>query len=114
MTFSQVKATWPHIKTEICPRRGPCEETIEFTVGKVYCQVIFGVGMLYAALLYLPGKNGRLAAMGCMILTMSKHIIIDGLIPPPPVMVMTAGVVVANLAAPGEWGKRAFGIQTAP
>ena len=70
--------------------------------------------MLYAALLYLPGKNGRLAAMGCMILTMLKHIIIDGLIPPPPVMAMTAGVVVANLAAPGEWGKRAFGAQNSP
>merc|ERR1719421_901865 len=38
---------------------------------------------------------------------MSKHILVDGLIPPPPVMVMTALVTFAIVASP-TWGKRAF------
>ena len=66
------------------------------------------MALLYACTLAIPGKNGLLAAMGCMVCTMGKHILVDGLIPPPPVMVMTAGVIVALLAAPGEWGKRVF------
>lgn len=70
--------------------------------------MITGVALLYACTLAIPGKNGLLAAMGCMVCTMGKHILVDGLIPPPPVMVMTAGVIVALLAAPGEWGKRVF------
>jgi hypothetical protein len=53
-------------------------------------------------------KNGLLAGLTCFICTMGKHIMVDGLIPPPPVMVMTAITLLAVVAAPGEWGKRAF------
>ena len=64
---------------------------------------------MMASLIYFKGeKNGRVAALGCLIATMAKHIVVDGLIPPPPVMVMTALTLVAQFAAPGEWGKRAF------
>ena len=63
---------------------------------------------MYSALVVWPGKKGLLGAMACMVATMSKHIIVDGLIPPPPVMVMTAGVILAVQFAPGEWGKRVF------
>jgi len=108
-----VKEVWPDIKEETCKagafgRQGPCTTSLEFTVGKVYLQVIVGVALLYAATIALDGKSGLLGAMGCMIATMTKHVVVDGLIPPPPVMVMTAGVVVAILGAPGAWGQRAF------
>ena len=33
-----VKELYPDIKAEICPRRGPCTETLEFTVCKIYLQ----------------------------------------------------------------------------
>ena len=46
--------------------------------------------------------------MGVFALTQIKHITVDGLIPPPPVMVLTALTMVAQFAAPGEWGKRVY------
>lgn len=66
------------------------------------------MAMLYTSVLLLPGKKGMLAAMGCLVLTMTKHITVDGLLPPPPVMAMTAGTIAAIVWSPGEWGKRAF------
>jgi hypothetical protein len=108
MSATMVKEVWTHITPETCPRRGSCTETLEFTVAKIYLQVMFGVAMMYSSTLMFPGKKGLLGAMACMCLTMGKHIVIDGLIPPPPVMAMTAGLVAAIMFAPGEWGKRAF------
>jgi hypothetical protein len=103
-----VKDLYPDMKAEYCPRRGPCTETLDFTVTKIYLQVIVGVAFMYSALVVWPGKKGLLGAMACMVATMTKHIVVDGLIPPPPVMVMTAGVILAVQFAPGEWGKRVF------
>ena len=52
--------------------------------------------------------SGLLGAIGVFALTQIKHITVDGLIPPPPVMIMTAITLLAILLAPGEWGKRVF------
>lgn len=104
-----VKELVPGIKTEDCPRRNRCTEHVDFTSAKIYLQVIVGVAVMYACLVGIDNrKNGLLAGLGCFICTMAKHIVVDGLIPPPPVMVMTAATLVAVVAAPGEWGKRAF------
>ena len=65
------------------------------------------MALLYSCQLIFSGKQARLASMGCMVATMTKHITVDGLIPPPPVMAMTALVIVAQFA-PGAWGKRVF------
>ena len=105
---STVKDLWPGIKTENCPRRGPCTEAIEFTTAVIFMQVIVGVALMYACLVAIPGKNGLLAGLSIFICTMAKHLVVDGLTPPPPVMVMTAATLAAVVAAPGEWGKRAF------
>jgi len=104
-----IKDLIPGIKTEDCPRRNKCVEHVDFTSAKIYLQVIVGVAVMYACLIGIDNrKNGLLAALGCFIFTMGKHIVVDGLIPPPPVMVMTAITLAAVAVAPGEWGKRVF------
>lgn len=104
-----VKDLIPGIKTEDCPRRNQCKEHVEFTSAKIYLQVIVGVAVMFACLIGIDDrKNGLLAALGCFICTMAKHIIVDDLIPPPPVMAMTAITLAAVAFGPGEWGKRVF------
>jgi len=107
------KDVFPNIKVEDCVSKGPfgpkeCTEALDLTVGAIYLQVIVGMAFAYTCVLMIPGKKGMLAAMACFVLTMGKHIFVDGLIPPPPVMAMTAGTVAALLFAPGDWGKRIF------
>jgi len=104
-----VKDLIPGIKEQECPRRNKCVETVDFTSAKIYLQVIVGVAVMYACLIGIDNrKNGLLAGLGCFIFTMGKHIVVDGLIPPPPVMVMTAVTLTAVAFGPGEWGKRVF------
>merc|ERR1711865_203231 len=92
-----IKDLIPGIKTEDCPRRNKCVEHVDFTSAKIYLQVIVGVAVMYACLIGIDNrKNGLLAALGCFIFTMGKHIVVDGLIPPPPVMVMTAITLAAD------------------
>lgn len=105
---SMIPEVFPLMKTQDCPRRGPCTNTLEFDVAIIYMQVIVGTAMMFVSLTAMPGKNGLLGAMGVFALTQIKHITVDGLFPPPPVMVMTAGVILAILLAPGEWGKRVY------
>jgi hypothetical protein len=112
MSADMVKETWPGIKEETCKSgpfaKGPCSPSLEFTTGCIYCQVVAGVAFFFASLIAFPGEKGMLAAMGCMVCTMAKHISIDGLMPPPPVMAMTAAVVLTLVFAGETWGKRAF------
>ena len=101
--------SFPGIKMEDCGyrNRGPCGPSFEASVGTIYMQVAAAFMMQNAALIYFNGsKQGIIAALGCLIAVMAKHILVDGLIPPPPVMVLTALTMVAQFAAPGEWGKR--------
>lgn len=112
MSATMVPELWPNIEKSTCVKGGwggkdSCKDSLEFTIGKIYLQVIFGMALLYSCQIIFSGKQARLASMGCMAATMTKHITIDGLIPPPPVMVMTALVIGAQFA-PGPWGKRAF------
>lgn len=115
MSIACPPQVWPNVKEQICPRgRGPCSEALEFTVGKVYLQVMFGVAMLYSCVILMPGKKGLLGAMVCMCLTMGKHLTVDGLVPPPPSSLYDGLVppavitILALLVAPDEWGKRIF------
>ena len=104
-----VKDLLPGIKTEDCPRRNQCKEHVDFTSAKIYLQVIVGVAFMFACLIGIDDrKNGLLAGLCVFIATMVKHVVVDGLIPPQPVMVMTAVTLAAVVAAPGQWGKRTF------
>jgi len=105
---AQVLASFPDIEEKTCPRRGPCTDTLEFSVGKIYLQVISGTSFMFASCLYFEGKTAILGAMGALIATMTKHITVDALIPPPPVMVMTGLVVLVTLFASELWAKRVF------
>ena len=103
--------SFPGIKMEDCGyrNRGPCGLSFEGSVGTIYMQVAAAFMMQNAALIYFKGsKQGIIAALGCLMAVMAKHIVVDGLIPPPPVMVLTALTMVAQFAAPGEWGKRVY------
>jgi len=104
----QVLESWPGTKKEECPRRGSCTDTLEYTVGVVYMQVISAFSLMVAAMVAFKGVQARLCAMGVLICVMTKHLTIDGLVPPPPVMAMTAVVLLTNLLAPEVWGKRTF------
>jgi len=112
MSADMVTEVWPSISRETCTKggwgsKGRCEDSLEFTVGKIYLQVMFGMSLLYSSQLIFSGNKANLASMGCLAITMTKHITVDGLIPPPPVMVLTALTILAQFAA-GAWGKRAF------
>ena len=103
--------SFPGIKMEDCGyrNRGPCGPSFEASVGTIYMQVAAAFMMQNAALIYFKGsKQGIIISLGFLMAVMAKHIVVDGLIPPPPVMVLTALTMVAQFAAPGEWGKRAF------
>ena len=105
---SMIPEVFPTMKTQDCPRRGPCTNTLEFDVAIIFMQVIVGAALMFVSLTLKPGKTGLLGAIGVFALTQIKHITVDGLIPPPPVMIMTAITLLAILLAPGEWGKRVF------
>ena len=113
MSADMVLEVWPSVTRETCTKGGwgggkdTCVDSLEFTVGKIYLQVMFGVSMLYSMQLIFSGKMAYLASMGCMAATMIKHVTVDGLIPPPPVIGMTALTILAILAS-DVWGKRAF------
>lgn len=112
MSADMVSEVWPNVVRETCTRGGwgskdTCTESLEFTVGKIYLQVMFGMSLLYSCQLIFSGNTANLASMACLALTMTKHITVDGLIPPPPVMAMTALTILAQFA-PGAWGTRAF------
>jgi hypothetical protein len=105
---SMIPEVFPGMKTEECSRRGVCAETPEFTCAKIYMQVIVAAALMFVSASAVGGKKGLLGAIGTFAAVQAKHITVDGLIPPAPVMVMTAGVLAAILFAPGEWGKRAL------
>ena len=71
-------------------------------------QVISAFSLMVSAMVAFKGVQARLCAMGVLICVMTKHLTIDGLVPPPPVMAMTAVVLLTNLLAPEVWGKRTF------
>jgi len=102
-----IAGSWPHVVTETCYRK-VCTPTLAYTVGKIYLQVIGTMSAMMACLVGLPTDNRIVAAMLLFIAVQAKHIMVDGLIPPPPVMVMTAGVFLTNVLKPGKIGTRAF------
>ena len=90
------------IKMEDCGyrNRGPCGLSFEGSVGTIYMQVVAAFMMQNAALIYFKGsKQGTIISLCILMAVMAKHIVVDGLIPPPPVMVMTA----LTLASDHEW-----------
>ena len=101
---SMIPEVFPDMKTEECPRRGTCTNTLEFDVAIIMMQVIVCAALMFVSITLMPGKNGLLGAIAIITLTQIKHIVVDGLMPPPPVMVMTVGTILAILLAPGEWG----------
>ncbi|EOD22775.1 hypothetical protein EMIHUDRAFT_424489 [Emiliania huxleyi CCMP1516] len=112
MSAEMLPEVWKGIATETC-KTGfgggkTCTEALEFTVGKVYLQVICGSALFYAMHLLLEGKSALLASMAMLIGTMGKHILVDDLMPPPPVMAMVALTVALILLAPAAWGRRAY------
>ena len=111
MSADMVLEVWPAVTKMACTKstfgKESCTESLEFTVGKIYLQVMFGMSLFFASQLIFSGKTANLASVGCLVATMGKHIIVDDLIPPPPVMAMTA-IVAAAQFAPGAWGQRAF------
>ena len=77
------------------------------TVGIVYMQVI-ACGMAQtAALLAVPGSQGIVATYLLVVATMCKHIFVDGLQPPVPLMVMTGIGLLLNSVKPSI-GKKFF------
>jgi len=112
MSADMVTTVWPEVQRESCTKgswgsKDACGDSLHFTVGKIYLQVMFGMSLLYSCQLIFSHNQANLASMACLTLTMAKHIVVDGLIPPPPVMVLTALTIGAQFA-PGAWGKRAF------
>lgn len=103
-----VKTSWPGAKTEDCPRRGPCTETLEFAVGKVLLQALFACAMCFACVIGLPGKQGLLGSLGCGALIVLKLAFVEGIQPTTLSVVMTAGSAAAILYLPEEVGKRAY------
>ena len=70
---SMIPEVFPLMKTQDCPRRGPCTNTLEFDVAIIYMQVIVGTAMMFVSLTAQPGKNGLLGAMGVFALTASAQ-----------------------------------------
>lgn len=101
-----LRETWSGIKEANCPRKGACIPTLEWTVGLIYFQVVVGMALQSASIMLYPGKQGVIGAMFILIAVMAKHILVDGLMPPPPVMALTAAVTAAQFLADDVWAKR--------
>ena len=65
------------------------------TIGLVWCEVI-AMESLMNALLQCPGALGRAMAFTANVAMMAKHIIVDSLYPPPPVMLLGGVVFVLS------------------
>lgn len=63
------------------------------TLVAVYYQVIGTMSLMLALTALVPGSMGRLLSMLALVSCMAKHITVDGLLPPPPVMGM-AGITL--------------------
>ena len=114
MPNQALKDSWKGIQEFDCSGGGimggkrKCVQTLEFGVGLIYFQVIVAMALQYACLVQFPNKKGRVGAVLILMAIMAKHIIVDGLIPPPPVMAMSVLVLLTNVAGPEVWGKRAL------
>lgn len=96
---------WPTIQKELCTRRGGCATTLEYTIGTVYMQVIAGISCILAGLVATKGEAGYQIHCIIMASLFSKHYFVDGLMPPPPVMIMTAIMFLASFT---EYAKRVY------
>ena len=81
---------------EICARRKPAASgNLAPALGLVWCEVI-AMESLMNALLQCPGALGRAMAFTANVAMMAKHIIVDSLYPPPPVMLLGGVVFVLS------------------
>jgi len=82
----------------------------EFLVARVYSEVIGGLSLaLFVGT--CPGAMGVLLSSMCWILTMAKHILVDNLQPPMPVLIMATSCVAINfysVKTESKLGKRVF------
>lgn len=70
-------------------------DALSLQVGTVYCQVIGTMALMTAAAVYFEGTRMRTFMTSLpFVLVQAKHISVDGLIPPVPVMVL-GGIVLA-------------------
>lgn len=70
---------------------------LDIEVGTVYSQVIGAMALVAAALVYFEGSPTRwFWGQLPFCLVQLKHILVDGLIPPPPVMVLAAGTLAVT------------------
>ena len=104
MTNNTVKdmqqAHWPKLR----------EGTEAWQIATVYAEVAGCFNFMLAATT-CPGPRGHLLAMGALGAMMVKHMTVDGLMPPPPVIALGfGGLAVAAYAffAGNKWGKWAF------
>ena len=105
-----------------CPvdQRGELND-LTIQVGVIYCQVLGAMAVMAAAAVYFEGSPMRtFVTMLPFIGVMAKHIAVDGLIPPVPVMILGAvtlalGAFVAfgNDGKGTDYGKYAFLVQFA-
>lgn len=102
-----MEGSFPDVKKETCYRK-VCTETLAYTVGSIYFQVVAAMSAMVALLVAYPGQTGQLGAMGAFIAVQAKHILVDGLIPPPPVMAMTAIVSALVAFKPGKLANNAL------
>lgn len=71
---------------------------LSIQIGTIYCQVIGAMAIMVAMAVYFEGSKYRtFATMVPFVSVMAKHIVVDGLIPPVPVMAL-AGIVIALAA----------------
>ena len=91
---------WPQLK----------KGTPAWRIATTYAEVAGAFNFMLAATT-CPGPRGYLLAMGTLVGMMTKHMLVDDLMPPPPVIVLgVGGFVVAAYAFfnDNKWGKWAF------
>ena len=91
------------------------------TVGTIYCQVIGTMAIMAANAVFFEGSKYRtFMSQLPLVAVMAKHIVVDGLIPPAPVMALGAVTLGAGAAVAfgtdgtgTDYGKYMFIIQNA-
>jgi hypothetical protein len=74
-----------------------------FTVGRVYLEVIGGFNLMLC-MKQCPGMQGYFMASAVWCAIMSKHFLVDGLMPPPPVIAMGAVCLLTTFWCNREGG----------
>ena len=79
--------------------------TPQHRVGTIFCEVI-GIHFAMLALSCCPAPMGLVLAMGALLAGMAKHVNVDGITPPLPVMAMAGGVFAICLYDLANAGKQ--------